>query len=204
MIIPSMTLIEVRKEYEKDWPIVSRKGDYLLKELRHKARPHGKDIVVRFHDYLSKNQNNWIIRLELSKKESFITKMAYFNNNSGLSAILSIHEDRVLIFHTPNFFKRFNERLHLGLSSPMDIFHAFLNESNEYEGTRLNKIAPGIYKLFSATPKGYCLGTYDENIKFMKMSTFITHDMLKDSQVDIAVELSSRIEKYSGNASNLL
>ena len=79
-----------------------------------------------------------------------------------------------------------------------------MNESDEYDGRRLDKIGHGVFKLFCATHRGYCLGTYDENLKFMKMNTFITHEMLKGSQFELAAELNSEIEKYVLNASNLL
>ena len=203
MFLPTMNLIEVRREFLKDCPIVHRKGEYLLKDLKHSSLPHGDEKIDKFFDYVSKQKNNWIIRCEINRRHSALTFCAYYYSNKGLVAINSLHNDSVLIYHTSHFLQRMNERLNLNLTTPKEILMAFLKEFEAYNGQKLEMISPWIFKLFSATNKGICLGTHDTNLKFTKMNTFITHEMLRGDQISLAQRLSIVLEKYKADASNL-
>jgi hypothetical protein len=59
MIIPTMTLEEIRKEISKDFPILDRKVNYVVHDLLKKLSNYEKTKgYVQFFDYCSK----WIFR----------------------------------------------------------------------------------------------------------------------------------------------
>ena len=196
MLVPSMTLDEIKKEMSKEYPIISNKARYTQQKFLHALRPHGDETIVRYLDYLSKYKNNWIIRFGLRKKDSVVSFMAYYYNEHGLVGIAPTDDFTSFTYHTAHFFKRFNERLHLNLTMPKDIIRAFMNENDRFHLEKLEQFAPGIYTVFCATRLGYVLGNLDENGDYVKMNTFITHDMLKGSQHDIANALNAELQKY--------
>ncbi len=197
-----MTLIEIRKEIEKDFPIVVRKADFLEHKLTRETRPHGKDSFVRVYDYLSKYKNNWLIRIETRRRVMGTSFLVYYYNNIGLAGITVSPDEELLGYYTSHFFKRFNQRLALNLTKPNEIMKAFINECFTFHGRNLDVISPGIYKTVCATQKGYCLGIMDENKKFLRINTFITKDMLKEGQVPLADQLNQRMEKFINEHKN--
>jgi hypothetical protein len=196
MLVPSMTLKEIKKEIAKDAPIVFRKCSYLEHDLARATNPHGKEKVVRFYDYLSKYKNNWLIRLELTRREFANSFMVYYYNEIGLAGIMVTPNDEAITYHTSHFFKRFNERLHLNLVTPKEIMRAFMNECTGYHAKKMEMISPGVHKMFCASESGYSFGIDDENNNYWRMNTFITHEMLKEGQKPLAEFLSSKMEKY--------
>jgi len=203
MLVPSMTLSEIRRELDKDFPIVHRKGEYLLEDLKRISRRTRVENIVKFYDYYSKQKNNWIIRVETLKKGGYMGCLAYYYGNSGLVCVIKLANDDHILYHTAHFFKRFNERLHLNLTNPNDIMRAYLNENPSIQLKAVSVIKPGFYSFFSASPHGYGLGTCDQEQKFYKMNTFITHDMLRGDQIDRAEYLNSLLREYLPNAGNL-
>jgi len=196
MLVPSMTLAEIKKEIDKDFPIVRNKGIYVQRKLLHDLKPHGSDKIVRYLDYVSKYKNNWIIRFGLSKKDSKMSQMVWYHNEKGLAAISIADNGAWLCYHTPHFFRRVNERLNLNLSRPQDIIRRFMDENDRFHVEILEEFGEGLFTIFCATRSGYILGVEDDNNHFFKMNTFITHDMLKGSQRSLAEELNSEMGKY--------
>ena len=203
MLVPSMTFAEIKKEIYKDFIIVNRKVNYLEQELWRSSRPHGNEKVVKYHDYNSKYKNKWLFRIEATKKSTYATAMVYYYNNIGLVGLVPVPEDDLLVYHTAHFFKRFNERQCLNLGTPYEIMRAFINECDEYNLKKLHQFEPGIYKIFCATEYGYLLGTYLQDLGFLKINTYITFAMLKGDQIPLAERLTRELDKYQSNASNL-
>ncbi len=196
MLVPSMTLAEIKKEIDKDFPIVRNKGIYVQRKLLHEYKPKGGETIVKYFDYVSKYKNNWIIRFGLNKKNTFSNHITYYYGDKGLLAIAPVDNGALLTFHTTHFFKRFNERLNLNLTLPKDIIRKFMNENDRYEVHQLEEYSRGVFSIFVAARNGYILGTHDKNLRIIRMNTFITFEMLKCDQRSVADKLNSEMKKY--------
>jgi hypothetical protein len=199
MLVPSMTIDEIRKEIARDLPILKSKVDHLEHKLRRATRPHGNDKVVRFYDYVSKYKNNWIFRIVVMRRQMEATLLVYYYTNIGLVGIITAVNDDFLVYHTSHFFKRYNERLGLSLKTPNEIMKAFINECYEFAANRMKKLSPGIYHVFCASNTGYCLGVENEDKHFIIMNTFISQQMLKGNQLPLAERLNKEMEMIDKN-----
>ena len=53
MLVPSMTDEEIRKEIEKDFPILYRKSLYVAAEIKKQNMPLQKKRIIKTFDYVS-------------------------------------------------------------------------------------------------------------------------------------------------------
>jgi len=200
MLVPSMTLQEIRREINLEKPIVFRKVQFLIHDFMRAKKPHGKDVFVRHYDYVSKYKNKWLFRIGINRHQAELSYLVYYYNDIGLVGILVFDDDDELMYLTSHLFKRFNERLRLNLTTPREIMVKFLDEFPGFNGKRIETIEPGVYKMFYGSTAGYFLGINNMNLKFIKMNTFITHDMLKGEQHETADILRKEIAKYVPDA----
>ena len=196
MLVPAMTLEEIRKEIDKDYPILYRKLFYIMHDMERSLRNNiKKEGFVSFSEYYSKFKNHWIYRLYITKKISEFKAMLVYFNNKGLAA-LSVTDDQKIIFHTGHFFKRYNERLQLGLNTPNEIIRVYLNDNDPLHFEKLDEIAPGIFKIFCVIPSGIILGMYNKNLMLIKANTFIPNNMLSKTQNELKNHMNEVLEKY--------
>lgn len=193
MLVPAMTLTDIRKEIEKDFPILHRKSGYITQKL---SRLYSDSLrekkVTRFFDYQSKYKNKWIYKIELSKKKTNVTFLTYYYGKKGLTAIEPMSGNTLLYF-TAHFFNRYNERRKLNLTMPNDIMQAFLNDNMNFNFQRLEEFRPGVFKIFGVTQSGVVLGIYHVKLNFYKLNTFITSDMLKSGQTEMEQQLKDAL-----------
>ena len=153
MIVPSMTLEEIRKEIEKDYPILIRKMTYVAQDLEKTEQSRQEKGFERFYDYCSKYKNQWIYRLHITKKVSECAAMLVYHSGKGHAAITASAEMSI-IYHTGHFFERYNERCKLGLKTINDIIRAYMSENNIYDFQRIEEIEQGIFKIFCLIQSG--------------------------------------------------
>jgi len=200
MILPTMTFEEVRRELEKDAPIVMRKAYYVSLDLEKKMGKAGlKQGPIQYFDYLSKYKNQWIYRLRFTKKRTEISVMMVYHNGHGHAAVAVSPEDDI-VYHTPHFLNRYNERRNLGLTNYKNIIHAFMNENQIYTWEELEEIKEGVFKVFMQIPSGAVLGTLDKNLWFTKANTYLPNEMLNKTQTERQADMKERIEKYLDEA----
>jgi len=196
MLVPAMTLEEIRREVEKDYPIVHRKSSYVSRKLQRLLRNAIREnTVVRFFDYYSKQKNNWIYKIELNKKLPQITFAVYYYGDKGLTVIEPIASN-IMLYCTAHFFNRYNERRNLNLIMPNDIIRSFMNDNVQFTFKRLEEIYPGNYTVFGTTDSGITLGTFNASTNLYKLNTFITRDMLRGDQVEMEVQMKMMLGKY--------
>jgi len=81
MLVPAMTLKEVRREFEKDFEIIFRKATYVSHKLEKNLSKTMKEKgFVRFYDYFSKYKNKWIYRMHINKKQDIVSFMMFYDN----------------------------------------------------------------------------------------------------------------------------
>ena len=185
MIVPTMTLEEIRKEIEKDYPILLRKMVYVSNDLEKKLSKAQKIIgFERFYEYFSKYKNQWIYSISINKEITEFEFMLLYHNGRGHAAI-AISPKNVLVYHTGHFFERFNERCKLGLKTIDDIIRAYMKENNTYDMRVVEEIEPGISKVFCVIQSGIMLGMFNKKLNLYKANTFLSNNMLNTKQKEM-------------------
>ena len=198
MIVPAMSIEQIRKEIEKDFPILYRKTIYQSQKLFKVCSPFNEHkIVTRVYDYLSKYKNKWIYKLELTKKKSLAHFLMYAEGQKGLNAwMLFETNDPDLFFFTAHFFNRYNQRLGLNLVKPKDIMTNFLVLNNSFRIEPLKQYDNGVHKVFIVNPCGVMLGNYDQKLKTYFINTFVTNEMLHGSQVQRHAMMEAELDEF--------
>ncbi len=201
MLVPSMNLEEIRKEFLKDYEIVMRKAGYVVKDQQ-KTRKHSRNKEFDFtYDYYSKYKNYWICNVSSSGKNDISDKhLVYYYNKTGLVALTYDRVKDILHYHTAHFFNRYNERMKLGLIKPYDIMRHYFDRTNNIMYHHLGEIDAGIHKIFGVAPNGMVLGTHHIRLKFLKFNTFLTEDLLLGDQHERKDFLIKSLDKYLSGA----
>jgi hypothetical protein len=203
MIVPSMTLEEIRKEIDKDYPILFRKMDYQEHDLRKKLH---KFIIEKgysqFYEYNSKYKNHWMYRIQINKNFTEDQAMMIYHNGRGHVGI-GIADDKTLLFHTGHFFERYNERRKLGLKSFNDIVRAYMSDNKIYDIKGIEEITPSISTIIGKIESGIVLGTLNRKLNLAKMNTFLPFEMLGPNQKEHLSELIEIGKKYKDTSGQI-
>ena len=200
MIVPSMTLEEIRKEIEKDYPILYRKLGYMSEDMRKKlSKQQLLNGYETFFDYRSKYKNQWVNRICVFKPHVNIQCMLVYHNGKGHVGIV-VTAKRNLIYHTGHFFSRFNERKNLGLVTFHDIICHYLTESNAIDIQEMEEVAPGVFTMFAVVPSGIIMGTVHRPFSLIKANTFLSHEMLNHRQTELKNLVKETMKKYQETA----
>jgi hypothetical protein len=180
MIVPSMTSEELVKEITKDFEIVNRKTDYLSDSLRKEVIKTKKNIS-RIYNYKSKQNNNWLIVINQTKKAAYYNRIVYYLDEHGLNGLIMNDIDNTIVHYTPHYLKRYAERcLKTPDLSKLEILKKCVIENSYGCGmSRSHK------KIFTRMLNGIGLG-YREDIiggyTLLHFKTFITDDMIINYQ----------------------
>ena len=196
MLVPAMTLPEIRKEVLKDLVIVKRKIVYVSEKISKLARKRHLKTHEHFMDYRSTQKNTWIFHFKYEHKEVYISLIIYFYGVAGLVALTIDIKDETLHYHTAHFFKRYNERRNLRLIKPEDILRAYIKDNTHISFQPLEKIATGMRTIFGVIETGIVLGYMNTNLNMIKLNTYITHEMLKGQQLKMEDYLKSKLSFY--------
>ncbi|MEI6853085.1 MAG: hypothetical protein WCL06_09590 [Bacteroidota bacterium] len=198
MLVPHMTMEEIIREVNKDYPILKRKMVYHSQEIRQKICRHilPRDFEM-FFDYTSKYKNHWLYKINCSKKESEYIAILIYHNGRGHVGI-EVGDDGSIIYHTGHFFLRYNERLNLGLCAFNDIVKAFMKENFAYQFQTIDCIAPGVHTFFGRIQTGVIMGTVYKRLHFAKINTFLPTAVLSPNQQAHLEHLRREMAKYKG------
>jgi hypothetical protein len=203
MIIPGMSLEEIRREIEKDYPILLRKMGYVANELEKKfSKDERKQGHVHFFDYTSKYNNHWIYKVQVFKKFSRYGAMMLYHNGRGYAGIVST-PDLNITYHTGHFFERYNERRKLGLNTIREIVCAFIEEVDVFKFQEMEEIDEGIYKIFGTITSGIVLGMFNKPLGLVKANTFVANETLTLNQKELIEQLKQTLEKYKDTSGHL-
>ena len=200
MIVPSMTLTEIRRELYKDVPILKRKIIYVTDDMKkHLTKQSTATLYERFFDYNSKYKNQWIYRIGFLNMKTNNSMILMFHNGKGHAGII-VTSELQLVYHTAHFFQRFNERCNLGFTDYKDVVHAYLHDNSRLQFTTLDQIEPGVFTIFSVINKGIILGTFNSGIDLVKANTFLPNHMLNKNQNELKNELAEKLNKYKDHS----
>lgn len=185
MLVPKMTLEEIRHEIDKELPIVLRKMEYVGKKAK-RLRHLNRDEIYRLNfDYLSKHKNKWLCRIDITKKMFHYQATAWYESARGVAGIGMLYESGYLMYFTSHFLKRYNDRGKLRIVLPRDILLNILNGNDRYVFKKLEEISENVFSIFCVIPCGIILGTEHRDLKFYEMKTFLSSDMLRGSQTEL-------------------
>lgn len=200
MLVPAMTLEEIRKEVLKEFPILQRKAGYVGKE-EYKYKKHSKvKDFIKTYDYVSKYKNNWICTVQYTNEQWVTAHLALFNGPKGLAAIAYDSERDMLHYYTAHFFNRYNERLKLNLIKPTDIIRHYHANNNAIGYAKIGDPTAAIYKFLGKGYTGIVLGTVHNHLRLMKMNTFLANDGLTENQSKLSEICSPILNKYMDEA----
>ena len=207
MVVDNMTYEDVINEYIKDLPEVNNKihtyHEYNRKKERRfmiKHKPQTLQTIFRFN-YLTKNHNTFVLEAftynyAYWKKERCMLAMSMdFHYHGGRNLIFNAHGDTDLVWITPHFIQRYNERfLH---SNGGDVAFTFLDRNNEsfsmintqenYDNSSFCTVNDGVILTQEIMPRVTCL------------KTFLSREMLKSIQIDKDKLLMKELNEYYKN-----
>lgn len=185
MILPTMNSEELVREIMKDHPVVLRKGEYALDELRRPAIKSKNKHVQKFYDYKTKNNNTWIIMCDYHVKDPTWVVVAYFVDNLGLQAYMVDANQRTLTHYSGHFLERFNERfLHEPSMAKVEILKRYLSKNASAYIEWLPDTEEHLKPFFGRSREGVVLGNVENLVSYniVHVKTFIANDMIFESQ----------------------
>ncbi|MGN6265266.1 MAG: hypothetical protein ACTHM5_06310 [Ginsengibacter sp.] len=183
MIVPSMTLPEIRKSVLADFDgeikskIQSLNVTYQGRWLR-----NGRKDFVETISYRVKSKNNW--RITVSCGATGVNTVSYLisYNNIGITAShIPIEFEPTLMHFNTHFFKRYRERGKISIEKPEDLVKFFFRKNILFIPCFYPR-KDGTYQLFTPLEGGLGLGTYYEEFGVCEYKTFVNSDLLREEQ----------------------
>ena len=203
MIVSTMTSKEVTKEIYEDWIAVTNSLDRLgltYDRERRRGRIDKSISYGRAYEIKTKKKNTWIFILSKAPSvEKYkdtgsinICSLVYYYNSIGIR-VFKIIPGGGLSVYNGHLFKRYNERMNLGLSTPLEIVkHFFISN-----GYFISKILPrwGGQFALSVCKEGLLLGEVQEGKSWLVHKTFITREDAVPDQEDLEQGLLKNLQK---------
>jgi hypothetical protein len=193
MITATMTPEEIYREIMRDYKSLRNKGNVtgkiFQKEMKRKKIQH----EFRSLSYKTPQHNEWQILFHLYT--NYINTAFYIKawDKIGISAYNiqfrnqdEESEDYFIIKFNTHFFKRYNERMVLGLTEPSKILaHFFKNNFDFYIG-QSELFDDGTRYIHFIFEEGIGIGWQDDVKKTTHMKTFISNKTLNEKQLSLA------------------
>ena len=192
MIVSTMSNEEVAKGIISDFPIVSRKGLYVIKKLLHDLIKSKKFPFLKIYEYTSPSKNKWLYVIEIkSKKDHFVNCVNYHYTDKGFRAGYCMNDgnggDKIAFFNG-HFFSRYAERKNLSITDPIEKMKVYLL-NNHYISFRTE----------TDDDKCKIIGVVNEGMVFGKkispdiaiFNTFIPVEMLNEEKSAIFKSMQS-------------
>jgi hypothetical protein len=181
--IKNTTFIRLSEEYDRE---------------RKKLKIDKRRTYSKIYTFKTAAKNNWILVFAKAPSSEFYDgrsecmvhkAVTYFYDEGGLKVVA--WTDPVLEMWTSHFFRRYNERLKLGLNTPIEIIKHFMihNPHIGYECKCKNRIAHFI----GYTKEGLLLGNLQSE-EWLLWRTFVSRDLLRADQNVMQQKLVTRLE----------
>lgn len=191
MIVPKMTHEEVRKEFMHDLQRMKARAtntfNQLLMDLQKRKQQHAVETVV----WKSASHNRWMMLFYLDRQQSVCAHVCLTLDHGGFLKTLSAthvedYDELFISEYNIHFYKRYNERLKLGLTKPEQIVKHFHKHNPRMDTTTELKQIENESKLNLFLPlyNGVGLGFRHDDIRLIEMKTFISNEMLHESQME--------------------
>lgn len=186
-----MTPEEVRKEFLHDLHRAKAKSantfNQLLTDLRRRKQQHAIETII----WKSPSYNRWMMIYNLNGRDTYCIHICLTLDRGGflktLAPTSSIrHTEMYITECNIHFFKRYNERLKLGLTKPEQIVkHYFKHDTGNTKWSHIKHVEnESKLNLFMPVNGGVALGFAYDDIHFIEMKTFVSDEMLRASQME--------------------
>ena len=186
MIVHTMTMQEINKEIEKDYPEIY---NYCNRSLQHYEKKYKKNKVSKskLTRYNSKNGNEWIC-VFYPYENSFTFSIGVFIPQAKSYMIGFLfqnikYDGKLLVYFTKHFFDRYKERMKLS-NDRYEIFKTFFVNDTLLLSTRKFPIDIDNFKVAYKSKNGLLLGDIYNKIPASIIRTFISKEMVKSGQID--------------------
>jgi len=183
---------QIQREYEKiRATTIERLFDEYDRE-RKKLKIKKDDPYIREYSIKTHGKNNWIIFMEKSpaiekyKKGGYINFIAiiYYYSEQGLRVLHT--QENALVSFSSHFFKRYNERMKLNLSNPLDIVKAYFR-TGTYGRNKMIENGTTT-QIIGFRPQGLQFGLVKYDKSYIEWKTFVNNELAFRSQEKIKRE----------------
>ena len=184
MIVPSMTLQQIRKalvdDYDRELKIklkaieISCKGKW----IRNGRKDFAETIL-----HTTQSRNNWRITIEYKQGNLMTIPYLVSYNDTGITAshfLFGFGTDRLMHFNT-HFFKRYKERGKINIEKPQDLVKYFFRKNTIMLPCDF-PMPDGTQQLFCPLLGGIGLGKYYEEGEIHEFKTFVDNSLLREDQ----------------------
>jgi hypothetical protein len=186
MIVPNMSLPEIRKSVYEDWAfeikskLESIKVTYQARWIR-----NGRKSFVETIPYCVKSRNNWRITVNCGKNGVTAVPYLISYNNIGLTAshIAEDLDSMPLMHFNTHFFKRYRERGKISIEKAEDLVKFFFRKNTFLLPCYFPR-KDGTQQLFTPLFGGIGLGNYHEETNICEFKTFVDDSLLRQDQKD--------------------
>jgi len=178
MIIETMTKSEIISDIQKDEDLLYARlrQNYGFKLRRRLIKTRTKSITIWSKERC--HFNTYIAILEATKKEMTIMIINHHQTKIGLRCVAPL-EIEGWSFYNGHFFRRYNERMNLNISSPLEVASSYFLINRGFTHSYVEKVDNRLYAVASVN-EGIALG-YEEN-EIFTWNTFVPRNMLTKSQ----------------------
>jgi hypothetical protein len=191
MIVPNMSLPEIRKALYDDWVCEIKSKIQSIKVIhRGKWVRNGRKDFVETIQFPVKSRNNWRITVFCNKRGVIAFPYLISYNNIGITAShISLDSpcESMMHFNT-HFFKRYKERGKIAIEKPENLVKFFFRKNS----VLLPCYSPrkdGTMQLFTPLSGGVGLGNYHEESDICEFKTFVDNSLLHQDQKDEIVNI---------------
>jgi hypothetical protein len=180
-----MSPAEIYAEIMRDMEVLSRKSHAQAILFQNEMRRKGLKRELRSVQYETAAHNMWTLQFIVFPDK--IAKAYYLLTQDEIGQVvymLNFHDGvrhEVMKFNS-HFLKRYRERAHPELEKTKDLVKYFFSHNSEWKWGETEDMEDGSSLLSLAYPEGLAIGWHLAENKFAHIKTFLTHDMLSESQ----------------------
>ncbi len=198
MLVPSMNATEIKtqvyREFDKLFNTTVKRLSTEYDRERKKLKIDKTRMYVKDYHIKTTGKNNWIICIgKAASKEKYdgigtlaVCTVVYYYTEKGIRVFNPLKDGFVAVYNG-HLFQRYNERLHLNLSQPVDILSHFFKNDAELHDTIIEKQQRQYTVGFCKS--GMLLGEYIPEDNWQIWKTFVSRDLTRASQHETENEL---------------
>jgi len=201
MLVATMTDLEALSEVMDDITRLRNSGQrWIVEYFQERKRlniPRNQSYLRKFRSKY-KHKNPWVtVMFKPDEVERIIDTVAFFSYTwyqtpIGLR-VFSVAHGQVSIYNG-HLFKRYNERLNLGIGSPLDKVHHFYSNNRVLAPSEFER--DEVKTLVGICPLGYILGEQRQDLECSIYKTFIARSTAGPRLDDLRQDLLNALDAF--------
>lgn len=209
MIVPTMTLEEIARQYMGDFPNFIAKRRSLQPKFETLVKRSSRYPVTAQYEYISHtNKNRYFFCYSAFKRGDWKAPHCHvvgvFEGEGGKYAVVSANKKQAVIIFTPHFFARYRERILGGEDiHGDDLIKRFFKRNQRFVKAEMDERFARAYRKYENDESISYAARVSEGNVFMKIysgyivlcKTILSDEMLRDEQVEAFGELKAQYEE---------